>query len=53
MLSQDLLDVLSADRQREVEGSLRVRALLRRPRRTRPLAGIARALRHAIEGGGR
>lgn len=53
MLSRDLLDVLTADRQREIEGNLRVRALLPRPRRTRPIAVIARALRHTIDAAGR
>jgi hypothetical protein len=53
MLSQDLLDELAADRQREVERNLRVRALLGRPHRARSLAGVARKLRHTIAGIGR
>lgn len=48
MLSKDLLDILADERQREVERELRVRALLGRPRRARPLAGIARVIRRRI-----
>lgn len=49
MLSKDLLDILADERQREIEGNLRVRALLGRPPRGRPLAGLARVLRDRIE----
>lgn len=53
MLSKDIVDVLTAERQREVERNLRVRALLGRSRRGRPLAGLARRLRHTISSVGR
>ncbi len=54
MLSPDLLDVLSADREREIQKNLRVRGLLRRlPAGARPLTGVARLLRGAIGTGPR
>lgn len=54
MLSPELLDTIAADREREIQQSLRMRALLRRSRgRVRPLTGIARVLRGAIRAGSR
>ncbi len=49
MLSQDLLDALVADRQREMEQNLKVRSLLGRPHRARSVRGMARRLRQTME----